>query len=355
MKKQVIILVTFTAILFTGCSEKQNSPINSDSAPIVRQDISPEVSLLLEDYTIDEQVDISEMFEASSNFDYSNFPDSMYDFYLVKFLWGQLSHTSPTVNLPTDWSGSLSVNGPSFVFAVLPIDFEHSQDSLVPEDIPYGEKWVSSTQNDFDGILFLIVYDKLTPTFAPQILTFKTEPANLQFDFHQLIELKEFHEVDSSNSVAVYSHRIRPIVYREGYLAGRWIKKEGSNEQGRLEGLWFGHDGDTIGYLSGRFWTDEHGRGLLEGAVSGYFTDQVIAKLHGTWMYDDSRLCPICGAGHGQFKGRFVLLNRNINGSFSGEFGNYALPPDDRVMPFRGKWYFKHVIQPRDGGSTNPY
>jgi hypothetical protein len=134
-------------------------------------------------------------------------------------------------------------------------------------------------------------------------------------------------------------------------MAGRWIKDKDSHEQGLLEGLWFGHNGDTIGYLSGRFWTDDQGRGLLEGSVSGYITDQVIVSLHGTWFYDDYRLCPICGMGHGQFKGKFFELNRNVSGYFIGEFGNYALPPNDQIMPFRGKWHIKRSIQSMDDDS----
>lgn len=343
MKKQVIILAAFTAFFLAGCAEEKISPVSSENNTPQTEEIPSDVRTLLDQYTVEEEIDISEIAQLPADFDNSMLSDSMYDFYIVAFLWGKLPHTSSPTDLITDWSGSLSVNGPSKVFALLPIDFERNEDSLESEDHPNGEKWASSTQNDFDGILFLVLFDKLTPTFAPQILSFDTNPIKLQFDFQQLVYMQAFYRVDSVNSVAVISKKIRPRVCPEGYFAGRWVKADNSHSKGHFEGLWFTHSGDTIGYLSGRFWTNDEGQGILRGWVSGYITDQVIAELNGTWIYDDYRLCPICGMGHGQFKGRLTFLDNDATGYFRGEFGNYALPPNDRVMPFRGRWHLDCV------------
>ena len=354
MKKQVIILAAFTAFFLAGCSEEKISPVSSENNTPQTEEFSADISILIDQYTVEEEIDIAEIAQLPANFDNSMLSDSMYDFYIVTFLWGKLPHSSSPTDLITDWSGSLSVNGPSKVFALHPIDFEPNQDSLIPEDHPNGEKWASSTQDDFDGILFLVLFDKLTPTFAPQILTFDTNPITLRFDFHHLVHMKAFYRVDSVNSVAVISQKIRPRVCPEGYFAGRWVKADSSHSNGRFEGLWFTHSGDTVGYLNGRFWTNDDGQGLLEGAVSGLHTDQVIAKLHGVWAYDDDRLCPICGMGHGQFKGRFSFLEHDAEGYFRGEFGNYELPPNDRVMPFRGRWQLNCVDIMTDDDPNTP-
>ena len=343
MKKQVIILAALAAFFLAGCTEEKLSPVSSENNTPQTEQFPAEVSIFLEQYTVEEEIDISEIGQLPDNFDNSMLSDSLYDFYIVTFLWGKLPHTSSPTDLITDWSGSLSVNGPSKVFALHPIDFEPNQDSLIPEDNPHGEKWASSTQNDFDGVLFLVLFDKLTPTFAPQILTFDTNPIKLQFDFHQLVHMRAFYRIDSVNSVAVSSQKIRPRVCPEGYFTGRWIKADSSQSKGRFEGLWYTHSGDIVGYLNGRFWTNDEGHGLLEGVVSGYYTDQVIIKLHGKWIYDDSRLCPICGTGHGQFKGRFKFSEHDEDGYFRGEFGNYELPPNDQVMPLRGRWQLNCV------------
>ena len=346
MKKQVVAFVLLTAFFLAGCAQEKSSPVSSENNTPQIEEIPSDVSILLDQYAVEEEIDISEIAQLPADFDNSMLSDSMYDFYIVTFLWGKLSHTSPPTDLITDWSGSLSVNGPSKVFALLPINFEHNEDSLIPEDQPFGEMWASSTQNDFDGILFLVLYDKITPTFAPQILTFDTNPIELQFDFQQLIHMQAFYQIDSINSVAVHSQKIRPIVCPEGHFAGSWIKADSSQSHGSFEGLWFSHSGDTVGYLNGSFWTNEEGHGLLAGEVSGYYSDQVIIELYGTWFYDDYRLCPICGMGHGQFKGHFSFLENDVVGYFKGEFGNFELPPNDQIMPFHGRWHFNcaHIM-----------
>jgi len=354
MKKQVVTFVLLTAFFLAGCTQEKISPVSSVNNTPQIEEIPADIRILLDQYTVEEEIDISEIAPLSADFDSSMLSDSMYDFYIVTFLWGKLQHTSPPTDLITDWSGSLSVNGPSKVFALLPIYFEHNEDSLIPEDHPNGEMWASSTQNDFDGILFLVLYDKLTPTFAPQILTFDTEPITLQFDFQQLVHMQALYQVDSVNGVAVSSQKIQPIVCPEGHFAGSWIKADSSQSEGSFEGLWFSHSGDTVGYVNGIFWTNEEGHGLLEGAVSGYQTDQVIAILNGIWVYDDYRLCPMCGMGHGKFKGQFSLLENDANGFFRGEFGNYELPPNDRIMPFRGRWHLNCVDRVTDNDLGNP-
>ena len=121
-------------------------------------------------------------------------------------------------------------------------------------------------------------------------------------------------------------------------MRGKWIKESSFDDHGRFEGMWLSQNGIPLGYLNGRYWTTDDGEQLIDGSVSGLYTDQIIANLRGHWHYDDPRMCPMCGVGHGKFAGRIYLTNSNAAGEFRGEFGDWSLPPDDLVMPFSGGW-----------------
>ena len=339
MKKRVIILTAFFILLYTGCGEKQDSPVNSNSYPQLPSDVPPDVKLLLDNYSAAEDINLPEIAPAPPNFDFRDINDSIYDAFVVVFIWGQLLPLGQPANGATVWDGSLSINGPSFVKTVAPIDFEQGQDSLVTEAVSSAENWGSTTHRGFDGLVFLVLYDKVTPTFAPQVLTFQTPPINLQFDFSQLISLYAYYQVDRVNGVAVHARKVRLSKCLEGYMNGHWHKSDTSDFTGNFRGLWFAHNGDTIGVMSGHFWKTDDGAQLLKGWVSGVYTDKVIMELHGVWFFDDPRMCPMCGSGHGQFKGRFQILNSLENGYFLAEFGDYSLPPNDRVMPLHGRWH----------------
>jgi hypothetical protein len=63
--------------------------------------------------------------------------------------------------------------------------------------------------------------------------------------------------------------------------------------------------------------------------------------MEGYWFYDDMRMCPMCGEGHGVFYGTFEdQMGSNRAGTIFGEFGDYSLPPDDIEMPYRGFWQY---------------
>ena len=352
MKKHVIILLAIFILLNISCSEKQDSLVNSNNNPPETSNVPTEVKSLLDNYAVQEEVNLSDFMNSPVDFDFSSLTDSTYDVYVVTFVWGKLINIGPPPGTPTDWSGSLSVNGPSKVEAISPIAFEHGQDSLIHDNDDFAEYWASTTQNDFDGMVFVVLYNKDAQTLVPQMLTFNTPPKTLQFDFDQLIHLYAYYQVDQFNSVAVFAHRIRLHFCHEGYFAGHWNKFSSSADSGTFAGHWFADNGDTVGVVNGHYWSEENGARLLAGHISGLYTDQIIAELHGIWYYDDYRMCPMCGAGHGQFKG-VMVTNDGEHGFFHGEFGNYALPPDDLIMPFHGRWHLGcvNLINDGDNGS----
>lgn len=338
MKKHVITGVALALLLIQGCGKKQDTIVNSSNT--ISQPVNPptEIVRLLDDYSAGQDIDIEEILANYSGDFGSALTDSIYDIYMVTFLWGQLTNSAPTVNVPTAWDGTLSINGPSFVRTLHTIDFEPGEDSLVTEDHPWSEEWGSTTDNEFDGAVFLVLYDKVTPTFALQVLTFDTEPFTVQFDFNQLVNFYAFYQIDEENSLAVHAHKVRPQNCREGFFSGKWKKTTNAGNEGTFEGLWFSHNADTLGVVSGTYWVSSDGRHLMEGVVSGGTTNVVIAYLRGVWEYDDYRMCPMCGQGHGTFHGRVYSSNNDHYGYYRGEFGDYSIFPDDMEMPFYGKW-----------------
>jgi hypothetical protein len=113
--------------------------------------------------------------------------------------------------------------------------------------------------------------------------------------------------------------------------------------------MWLNDRGVPIGSYTGTWRRDTNvfGGGTMEGKVYATnaavtSTNQVIAILRGKWVYDDPRLCPTCGQGHGVFEGSFWFDNdissvARPDGAFKGEFGSLTTPPAV-VMPMKGKW-----------------
>lgn len=263
--------------------------------------------------------------------------DSKYDVYVVTMLWGSFFDAHSNSEL-TDWSGSLSVNGEAVIDVKYVIDFEPGQDSLIPVDANWHAVWISRTHNDFDGLsVFVFLRNDVVYITAP-LLTFETKAITLKFDFGQLNHFERFYRVDDYNGVLIHSRRIWHEDCPNGFLFGSWIKGEFGSGEGAIRGIWQNSDMDSVGLLSGRFWHGDEMYGKFQASVSGLVTDQVIAELHGVWHYDDMRMCPMCGEGHGKFYGIFHNLINDHWGRVRGTFGDYSVPPDDAVMPFEGRW-----------------
>ena len=121
-----------------------------------------------------------------------------------------------------------------------------------------------------------------------------------------------------------------------GFFEGKWVQDSTNVSQGYFMGRWADRHGATIGILSGRFWQTDDGQGVYEGNVSGVVTDQIIAYVRGLWYYDDMRLCPVCGSGHGVMHGRVKFVDSDRHGVMRGVFG-WAYWPE-RSLPLKGAW-----------------
>jgi len=56
----------------------------------------------------------------------------------------------------------------------------------------------------------------------------------------------------------------------------------------------------------------------------------------GAWFYDDPRMCPLCGAGYGRFKGLFKFTDKPLFGMVEGEFFEHSIGSMD--MTLKGRW-----------------
>jgi len=348
MKKLGCFLTAILALTLAGCDQTTSPDLPDDTTPAA-QEVPAEIAQLLDEYRLlDENLPPTP--DPGDPNDYPpSLTDTTWDVYAVTFLWGRLFNACVTDAAATVWDGTLSVNGVAVVYPALTIEFENSEDSLLPYTTPSSAGWGSRTATgDFDGISFLVFNKRGVVHIAEPRLTFETAPFTLSLSISQLDNFLAFYSIDGCNAVAVHSRRLKPPACVSGLIAGEWIRDSLSVHAGRMEGRWLDADGVPIGLYVGKFWRDDtsvYPGGKFEGSVSGYYTDQVIATFNGYWWYDDLSLCPQCGDGHGQFRGRVFYLNNPTDahqevGAMKGEFG-WRDSFESVVYPMSGIWSYK--------------
>jgi hypothetical protein len=338
MRNLNILLLVGIVLLLSGCSGDSLTPTDPQQTTTDDSQIPQEVGDLLNKYALsDEELTPQAVLDGLDPIPPELVKDC--DVFAVTFVWGSVFNTSPTENAITDWSGKLWVNGVAVVHPRRTIDFERGEDSILVSDIPAVAAWVSYTTGDFDGIHFLVFLKRDIIYITPPMLTFETGQTKLVFSFFQLTRLLAYYHLDNGQGVAVHARRLWENVCPGGLIEGRWIKEESFGGKGRFHGWWMDYLGNPTGYLNGIFWTNDDHTREFSGHASGLFTDHIIAEFRGHWFFDDPRMCPMCGEGHGGFRGKFKFLtNDGKTGILAGEFGDYSLPPDDLDMPFNGTW-----------------
>jgi hypothetical protein len=64
----------------------------------------------------------------------------------------------------------------------------------------------------------------------------------------------------------------------------------------------------------------------------------IAGQVKGKWSFADPSMCPTCGSGVGEFRGRFVeVLGDKKVGTVRGVFG-IGPGPGQNTMPFKGVW-----------------
>ncbi len=337
MKKHILSIALTLSVVLVSCSNNTTPPTADNNTGQQSSSLPAEVRQLLNQYALPDDGSMPE--GQSYRIDSTPPPlsDTSYDVFAVTLVWGRLPIGFSQPPQPVNWSGNVSVNGVSVLQLLTTISFEHAQDSIVPASMESSIAWVSITDHDFDGITFLIYLKRGIVYFTAPVLRFETGPMNLEWDFGQLASLYGYYPADSSNGVAIFSRQLHPHICSQGLLTGEWIRNDVGGSAGTLAGMWVGTDGSPVGYFTGVFWIDSNNVRLFSGQLSGYHTPQVIARFGGTWFYDDPRDCPMCGAGHGKFAGKYYYLDGSSSGRIGGEFG-WADDPANNHLPLHGTW-----------------
>lgn len=251
--------------------------------------------------------------------------------------WGNLDADS-TINFPTDWSGSLSVDN-GIVILRRTVRFD-AHDEILPRTSRSLLEWKSRTLPHFDGVLVelhkKVSTDSITTNTAdvPKLsVTFKTAPLTVTIGEDDLRELHRVVKVDDAgNAVAFNTITIMPDACPMGFLAGQWKNNE-DRRGGIFRGKWISENGLHMGYLRGHYGVNSREEHVFFGkwiTAPGHFR----GLLRGTYGVSDDPE----GSG-GWFRGVWLASNRRIGGGLGGvwqtndhtEHGGF----------FRGKWEAK--------------
>jgi hypothetical protein len=333
-KFAVLSVIALLFVVAIGCSDRQNSPTTSNQPVPTQQQMPVGIQSL-----IDQNTPGNDGSWPATLIDPSLIvPDSMdtnFQVYLMTFLWGNIDSSSSGA-VPTDWSGSVSFTGSGLLAPTRIISFERGQDSLLPRTSPVVISWVSKTLRDFDGLSMLLFVRRNSPlTVIPQV-QFNTAPISVKFDTAQLKDLNAFYRIDDNNGLAVHSHRLFHPFCPHGVVAGQWIRSDTSAFAGTIKARWLDADGNPIGVLDGLFWKDANAAPQFKGRIITAST-RPFGTVSGVWTYDDPRMCPMCGEGHGRLVGRINAPGGALIGMLSGQFGNPTIPTP-RALPMSGIW-----------------
>jgi len=332
-----IILLSVVALLLVfaiGCSDHQSSPVSSNQSNPTPQEMPLGVQALVEHNMAGSDGSWPTAMSDPSII----VPDSMdtnFQVYLMTFLWGNLDSSGNTT-LPTDWSGTLRFTGTGILAPINTISFERGQDSLLPRTSPVAFAWASKTLRDFDGVNVLLFMKRNSPlAVVPQVM-FNTTPISVTFDTGQLSDLNVFYRIDDNNMLAVHSHRLFRPFCPHGVINGLWTRSDTSDFTGTVKAKWLNANGNQIGVLDGMFWKNANNVPQFKGQIITT-SSEPYGTVSGFWLYDDPRMCAMCGEGHGRFTGRINGPNGNLIGMLAGQFGDPTIPTP-KALPMSGVW-----------------
>lgn len=341
--REAVVLIGMVALLVAGCSGDRTNPTVPDRGDTAPDRIETEMRALL----TENEADATDIELAVADLGFAGeLAESVwdeYDVYALTIVWGDVYTAAAPSTAMTDWSGTLSVeNGEGVVDVRAAIDFERGQDSVVAHNSAHFVQWVSFTNRDVDGLSFLVFLSRTSPTDVEPIVRFATAPFALDLNRGQLADFAEFFRVGEDKAVAVLSRQIWRNTCPGGFMKGEWVVESNMGDTGHFGGVWLDRNGEPVGIMTAQYWVTDEGARLFAGTISGAMLTVVIGEVKGVWAYDDYRMCPLCGQGHGWFRGRFEMNDASQwpvkTGGFGGVFGDYTLAAELRVLPLRGVW-----------------
>jgi hypothetical protein len=330
MKQAIAISLLAVIMMVSGCSKEPASPVQTSSQQSVvdlaaRQQLTEQIQAALPDAAAS-----ARKWEAYWP------PNPDIDVYAVSLLWGTLPGPSTTPKF-TDWSGTLRLVPAGEVKITSTISFEPGQDSIIANGNPLLAAWASRTQADIDGLQFLVFIDRNSPLTVVPMITITTQPIALSLGPDRLKRFDTVIFADNQNAMVIVTRKLSRNSCPAGVIAGLWIKGDNSGGNGTFDGKWMSQANTQSGYMNGKFWTDSTGGRYF----FGQYTDMertTVGYLKGKWAYDDPRMCPTCGTGHGFFAGQFTNLDTVAIGDVTAEFGDFTAPWTNLQMPYRGIW-----------------
>ncbi len=358
MKKILPLCCLAGVLAFAGCSD---TPTDSDShfqaVELPESYLPPDHMMGTLEYYAEFGNDLTAQRPVKhERFRHQQLNDDEYDIYSVTFLWGHLAPTTAADAASLDWSGTLSANAEVLIEPWFTILFDEGEDYLVDENDPAMVEWVSACALDIDGISFKVKHKPGNHYTVPPVLIFEAAAITVEVPFSQLDHYIAYYPVSNhGQGVAVLAKRIWDGSCPSGMLKGEWLRDEDNSFKGRFNGLWLDDNGEPIGQYVGHYWQDPDSEnfyaGVFEGSVSGLVTDEVIAEFHGTWWFDDLRLCPMCGDDRGKFVGRVRWLENDAKGWMRGGFGDLTAEVGPRPLPMTGVW--KQICHYADAASSH--
>lgn len=265
-------------------------------------------------------------------------PNPNLDIYSVTFLWGTFFAGPGPTPTPTDWSGKLHVGPLGKLAVAAKISFDPGQDTILQTNDTTTAAWISLTgAQDIDGLSFLVAIDRTSPlTVMPQ-LSFTTVPVQLNLLVYRLVKFDTLILVNNHDALLMVARKLQSSNCPSGAISGLWSKANVSGDSGKFSGNWMAPDNSQSGFMSGRFWTNNDG----SRAFFGQYTDMQHnprGYLKGKWLYDDPRMCAMCGTGHGSFFGTFTNLDTVSIGSVAAEIGDMTNPTFQLDLAYKGMW-----------------
>ncbi len=270
--------------------------------------------------------------------------DSAAGIYAFRIVWGHLDYDSASTT-PTDWSGSLKISrGAELVRRT--INFEPSQDYILPRTDPTLVEWVSQTTVFHDGIFVNVYIPKAdSGDTTPATITFTTAPFTFSYNLKDIQNLDTVYTLDDSSVVAITAIKYSRLFCPKGFLAGFWGTDSLGN--GIFYGNWMTHNGIILGVVKGN-WGIPDTAGNIQNIFVGKYID-ITGKFEGlmkgtygprpNWHASDMGK----RRAGGWFMGNFFNGDGGILGSLNGRYK--SMPRWAEMGFFQGRW---KVLCPSD-------
>ncbi|SYZ74370.1 exported hypothetical protein [Candidatus Zixiibacteriota bacterium] len=345
MPRKILVFGLILGILglIAGCSKNSTSPVDNNSniaaafGGYTATDEQPYfgdptlAAKLGGDQPYTDAISLSPSLDSLVNI------DSSAGIYAFRIVWGHLDYDSASTT-PTDWSGSLKINrGAELVRRT--INFEPSQDYIMPRTDPTLIEWVSQTTVFHDGIFVNVFVPPADSTdTSAATITFTTAPFTISYNLKDIQNLDTVYTLDDSNVVAITAIKYSRLFCPKGFLAGFWGTDTLGN--GIFYGNWMTHNGIVLGVVKGN-WGIPDTNGDVQNIFVGKYIDMT-GKFEGlmkgtygprpNWHASDMGKMR---AG-GWFKGNFYDGNGGVLGDL---YGRYKSVPRDAEMGFfQGRW-----------------